>query len=190
MEDNNNSPTMIANTSAAVVATRVATAEGAVPPPAASAVGPAQVRQPSPVNLQAYLSFDFVKFNAKEARKIFDISHGHGKIATPNWGVRGASRNYSERIEVLRQYFLMSGTEQKAANDKYRNDTLPAVRRQHKANYCYLNSDKAKADAISNHPNGEDIATSVRYGEETSKYIHAMLYRITYGHVSSYYLFF
>lgn len=184
MEDNNNSPTMIANTSAAVVATRVATAEGAVPAPAASAVGPAQVRQPSTVNLQAYLSFDFVKFNAKEARKIFDISHGHGKIATPNWGVRGASRNYSERIEVLRQYFLMSGTEQKAANDKYRNDTLPAVRRQHKANYCYLNSDKAKADAISNHRNGEDIATSVRYGEETSKYNYAMLYRITYGHVS------
>ena len=181
---------MVANTSAGVVATRAeATAEGAVPP-AASAVGPAQVRHPSPVNLQAYLSFDFVKFNAKEARKIFDISHGHGKIATPNWGVRGASRNYSERIEVLRQYFLMSGTEQKAANDKYRNDTLPAVRRQHKANYCYLNSDKAKADAISNHPNGEDIATSVRYGEETSKYIHAMLCRITYGHVSSYYLFF
>jgi len=184
MEDNNYSPTtLVANLS--VVVTRVATAAGSVPP-AAPAVGPAQASQPSPDNLRAYLMFNFVNFNAKAARRIFGIAHGHGRIATPNWGARGASRNYSETIEDLRKYFRMSIAEQNEVNNKYRIDTSSAVRRQHKANYCYLNSDEAKADAISNHPSGEEIATSVRYGEETSKYNHAMLVRMTYGYVSSY----
>jgi|AntRauTorckE5430_2_1112549.scaffolds.fasta_scaffold01109_3 hypothetical protein len=135
--------------------------------------GLAQVaRQPSQADddLRAYLRFSFVSFNRSEARKIFRIPFGHGEIVTPNWGVRGASRNYSKAIEDLRNYFLLSAAEQSELNNKYRIDTSSAVRKQHKANYVYLNSNHAKADAISNHPSGEDIATSVQYSEETSKY--------------------
>jgi hypothetical protein len=36
--------------------------------------------------LTIYLQYDFIKFNVKQARKIFSIpSGGHGQIVTPNW---------------------------------------------------------------------------------------------------------
>jgi hypothetical protein len=62
---------------------------------------PRSLSIPSYKTLKIYLQYDFIKFNAKQARELFDVPFGHGQIVTPNWGVRGGSRNISNRIKAL-----------------------------------------------------------------------------------------
>ena len=121
-----------------------------------------------------YLEFDFEKFKAKDARKIFGVAHGHGKVSTPNWGVRGSCRDYSERIKALQKFFELSAAEQTNANKKYREDVAQRDRKKHKENYIYLNSKAAKLEAISKHPRGIDIAQSIQFETGKNFYHHGI----------------
>jgi hypothetical protein len=130
--------------------------EAAADPTAESLVPPDE-------DLKIYLSFDFVKFNASVAKKLFGVLNGHGKISVPNWGVRGADCNYVNRVIALREYFALSTDEQKRANKRYREEQTANAKKIHKNNFTSLNLNSSKNYAVSNHPRGLEIAISAHF---------------------------
>ena len=118
---------------------------------------------PSYKTLKIYLQYDFIKFNAKQARELFDVPFGHGQIVTPNWRVHGGSRNISNRIKALEDYFALCKEEQQAANKTYSIETSAFLKKIHKENYKFLDSRVAKETAIANQSQGDMIALDINW---------------------------
>jgi hypothetical protein len=147
-----------------------------VPAPAAMLSASSEPTTPSVENFKIYLCFSFIKFDISKTRKLFRIPRGHGMVLAPNRGVRGASRDISERIKALQEYFALKSDAQKIANDQYKNETSKSLKRDHRANYTFLDSKAAKVEAIANHPQGDEIASSANFNaNEEGKIYHCSL---------------
>ncbi len=119
--------------------------------------------------LKAFLLFSLHKFKVSDVRKAFDLKRGHGKIITPNKGVRGGCRDVYQRMASILKFISLPEKDQEKANKDYKDSTSKSEQAEHKSNLEYLSKIEAKISAIEAHPGGEEIARSVGFAIDSQE---------------------
>ena len=116
--------------------------------------------------LKIYLKINLRQFVVSNFRKLFKSRRGNS--VAPNYGIRGASKNYVETMDAINEYLSWDVDKQKEVNTKYKDETLPANKRKDKDICFKLNSEREKLKAIRDFgsPRGLEIAAELQFSTE------------------------